>query len=330
MTVHPQSPTAGASLAQDAPHIIAITPNPALDVTVTLEQLVVGNTHRIPAAGAKVAGKGVNVATVAAEQGYPAVLLGPLAPEEHRYATWRGWLDQVSRLGIAQLFSPTTAPLRSTYAIHETKHGDASIINERGSAHPQETWEHLLNTVREQVNQHPGSVVTVSGSWPPETPVSVLESIIALAHSAGARVVVDCAGEFLTAAAAAGADVLKPNRAELAETVGFDDPVRGARELLNRGAGAVIVSCGAAGLYWITPTESQHGAVETVLAGNPTGAGDALVSAVATALLEQLPIAAALERAVAWSAAAVLQPVAGCIGTAWKDLQVRTAAVPQP
>ena len=47
------------------------------------------------------------------------------------------------------------------------------------------------------------------------------------------------------------------------------------------------------------------------LSGNPTGAGDALVAAVASGLEAGEPWPVVATRAVAWSAAAVLQPVAG-------------------
>jgi tagatose 6-phosphate kinase len=53
-----------------------------------------------------------------------------------------------------------------------------------------------------------------------------------------------------------------------------------------------------------------------VRAVNPTGAGDAAVAALATGLLERLSWPDALRRAVAWSAASVLEPVAGAISPA--------------
>jgi tagatose 6-phosphate kinase len=47
------------------------------------------------------------------------------------------------------------------------------------------------------------------------------------------------------------------------------------------------------------------------LSGNPTGAGDALVAALAAGLADGSPWARMLPEAVTWSAAAVLQHVAG-------------------
>jgi tagatose 6-phosphate kinase len=47
------------------------------------------------------------------------------------------------------------------------------------------------------------------------------------------------------------------------------------------------------------------------LAGNPTGAGDALVAALAAGLASRSTWQQTVQDAVTWSAAAVLQPIAG-------------------
>lgn len=65
-----------------------------------------------------------------------------------------------------------------------------------------------------------------------------------------------------------------------------------------------------------------HARLDTALAGNPTGAGDAAVAACAVLMdagihsPEQI-----LRRATAWSAAAVLMPLAGDIHPSWPELE---------
>ena len=124
---------------------------------------------------------------------------------------------------------------------------------------------------------------------------------------------------------------MKPNRDELAAVTGESDPAAGARVLLDAGAGLVVVSLGADGLLVLDATGSGGGIrarLPQPLHGNATGAGDAAVAAIAAALAEHPELRAAgdagradstaariamARRATAWSASAVLMPLAGAL-----------------
>ena len=129
--------------------------------------------------------------------------------------------------------------------------------------------------------------------------------------------IIDTSGAGLLAAASAGATVLKPNRQELAEATGLGDPLAGARHLLALGAGLVLLSLGEEGMVALAASDPErlHSArLPRVLRGNPTGAGDAAVAAAAVAYATgQHRIDQVLRAATAWSAAAVLMPLAGDI-----------------
>jgi len=83
-----------------------------------------------------------------------------------------------------------------------------------------------------------------------------------------------------------------------------------ARRLRDRGAGAVVVSLGAGGLLAVTGAGVWRARPEP-LRGNPTGAGDACVAALAAGLAAGTAWPALLADAVALSAAAVACPLAG-------------------
>lgn len=71
------------------------------------------------------------------------------------------------------------------------------------------------------------------------------------------------------------------------------------------------------------------GRVDPPLRGNPTGAGDAAVAAVAAGLAAQTPWRDLLTEALAWSAAAVHKPVAGELDRADVE-RLRAAVVIRP
>ena len=104
--------------------------------------------------------------------------------------------------------------------------------------------------------------------------------------------------------------MIKPNADELAVT-GLADPLAAARRLRERGAGAVVASRGADGLLAVTADGCWRAAAPEPVHGNPTGAGDACVAALAAGLAAGTPWPELLADAVALSAAAVACPLAG-------------------
>jgi fructose-1-phosphate kinase PfkB-like protein len=214
-------------------------------------------------------------------------------------------------------------------------------VNERGIAPTDAEWDALRDAVAEALaspaperaqRDEPAPeraqrdegrpVLVISGSVPPGTPEDLLPSLIALGRAAGATVIADTSGPALLRAADAGADVLKPNAAELAEATGILDPIDGARELLRRGASLILLSRGAEGMLAVSDSDTLSARLPEALAGNPTGAGDAAVSAAAVLLASGVrDPEAILRRATAWSAAAVLMPLAGDIHPSWPELE---------
>jgi fructose-1-phosphate kinase PfkB-like protein len=148
-------------------------------------------------------------------------------------------------------------------------------------------------------------ILVVSGSLPLGFPAEALAEL-----DGPRRLIVDTTGPGLLAACRAGADLVKPNRAELAATTGTDDLLAGARALLAEGAGTVVVSDGERGLVAVGADRVLRARPDRIVAGNPTGAGDAVVAALAAAVPDE-DLATTLDRAVRWSARAVAHPQAG-------------------
>lgn len=299
--------------------ILTVTANPALDMTWELDRIEVGGTHRADTGAVRAGGKGLNVARVAHAAGAPVIAVTTVGG-----ATGAELQTELEASGVPHLLVPVAAATRRSVAWVDRALGDTTIVNERGISPTVAEWGEFVGVVVEQASV--ASVVVISGSFPPGAPDGLLEALIA---AAGDRdVIVDTSGPLLLAAADAGVAVLKPNRVELAEATGIDDPLDGARELLRRGAGLVLLSLGAEGMLAVGDVSSRStrsmtgvGGTEPSilrarlaepLAGNPTGAGDAAVAAIATLLASgERSSESILRRATAWSAAAVLMPLAG-------------------
>ncbi|THJ67304.1 1-phosphofructokinase family hexose kinase [Arthrobacter echini] len=291
--------------------IIAVTPNPAWDVTIDAPHLQRGATNSVPPARRRAGGKGINVARVLESQGIAALALAPIGSKDlEEFAADLGTVPH-------RLAASATAT-RSTYALVESDDGVTTMVTERGHERRDEDWELFHELVRSQV---PGAAcLVISGSLPPGSDTARATALVRAGRDSGVPIIADLARDHLRAAAAAGADVLKPNQDELRDAVGTSDPLDGARALQDLGAGVVVVSLGSEGLV-VVPRERSatvwRARTPEPLAGNPTGAGDAAVAAIASLIATDVHEPAEwARRAAAWSAAAVLAPLAGELGSA--------------
>lgn len=303
--------------------IVAVTPNPALDMTWHVDGLSVGGSHRVGPGHVRAGGKGLNVARVAAQQGADVVAVTTCGG-----STGAEFAAELAASGIPHVLVPVDPPTRRSVAIVDAATGDATVLNERGSDPGAAAWRALLAATTDAAAA--AAVLVVSGSLPPGAPDAVVPELVGIAASRGIPSIVDTSGAPLLAAARAGATVLKPNRAELVEATGIDDPVAAARTLLEHGTRLVLLSLGAGGMLAVTAdAEPLHARLPEVLAGNPTGAGDAAVAAASVLLACGVHDPESLLRAaVAWSAAAVLEPVAGEISPAHVEFAERIDVFP--
>ncbi|MBW1639870.1 1-phosphofructokinase family hexose kinase [Microbacterium resistens] len=332
--------------------IVTVTPNPALDLTWQVQRLIPGATHRAPTGRSRAGGKGLNVARVAHAEAAEVCAVATAGG-----ATGEEFAAELRGSGVPHVLVPVRASTRRSVALVDEAAGDTTIVNERGTAPSAEEWATVRRAVADAVRRAASPVLVVAGSIPPGAPEGLVEDLVRWGRAAGATVIADTSGPALLRAADAGAHVLKPNAAELREATGHADPLAGAAELIRRGAELILLSQGPDGMLAVVSPrfgapdgaggpqggprdpemrpEPGEGAgpgeggtrilrarLAEPLAGNPTGAGDAAVAACAVLLAQGVrdPLTL-LRRATAWSAAAVLMPLAGEIHPSWPQLE---------
>ncbi|GAB3711211.1 1-phosphofructokinase family hexose kinase [Amycolatopsis oliviviridis] len=279
--------------------IVTVTPNTALDVTYTVDGLQPGGVHRAREVRHRAGGKGVNVARV----------LRTLGADVHAILTAGGVTGAVvesdlEAAGIPADVVPVGGETRRTTTVLADD-GSVTLLNEPGPRLMEHEWQTLAAAVRASR----ADVLVCSGSLPPGA--GGYAGLLGAAPS-----ILDTSGEALLAGLAGRPSVVKPNADELREVTGLRDPVAAANELRRAGADAVVVSLGAEGLLAVTGSGTWHAAPSTVLTGNTTGAGDAVVAALALGLSRAEAWPDILRRAVALSGAAVLGPLAGDVDLA--------------
>lgn len=289
--------------------ILTVTANAALDVTYTVPSLIPRGSHRVSTVSQHAGGKGINVSAALAALDRDSVLAGAAGGRTGQQIR----LDLDER-ALTHRLTESEGESRRTVNVVDLNTGDATIFNERGTQQSSSVWSFLVRDVVELIQESAATVVVVSGSMPPGFPEDGYAQLVRVAHDNGARVVLDADGPLLAAGVVAGPDIVKPNAAEITNATGECDLVQGAVALRALGARDVVISVGADGVLFLPSAgPGWRGRLATPLVGNPTGAGDAMVAALAASLAEGWSAQQTIRAAVAWSAAAVLQPFAGWV-----------------
>lgn len=290
--------------------ILTLTPNPALDITYSVPAIELGGVHRITELYHRPGGKGINTASVLRQLGEPVTATGFLGG-----STGQEVRELLATEQIPARFVDSPVPTRQSVSVTDPLHG-STIFNEAGAAQSEATWEQLFAAVREIADLR---VVTVNGSFPPNTSEGTIRKLYRTLLETGAVVIVDTSGEPLRIAAEENVQVLKPNDKELAELTGLDDPEASFDEMLQR-VQLMMCTMGAKGMVaQLRGGERVRMPATRFIQGNPTGAGDSATASLARSIARD-GLAAAADAAVltAWlqdaralSAATVAEPVAG-------------------
>jgi tagatose 6-phosphate kinase len=300
--------------------IYTVTLNPTIDRTFTVEGFGVGGTFKATRSESLPAGKGINVARVAATLGEPVTALGIVG--EHDAARFAAMLGELGvRNGL--LCAPGTT--RSSVTILDPSGGTETHLREQGFAPPPP----LLAQVEDALaDTGPGDWVVLSGSLPPGVPTDVYRTLVRVCNRQGAHTLLDANGPALLSAVGAPPTALKPNLFELWQVdrgraevtterdlsdLSLEDVSTAARRVQARGVDVVVVSLGARGVLGLDG-EGRSWRVWTTLdrpVVNAVGSGDALVAGLVVAFAREEPFSAALRLGVACGGANTLVAGAG-------------------
>lgn len=292
--------------------LIALTLNPAVDITYRVAEQQIGETLRVEEVSREPGGKGINAARVLHQLGQDVIAIQPLGGHAG------DWMrSEMQQRGVPAEHVQNNCLTRSTVTVVDTNH-HPTVFAEPGGPLDPECWDSLCDRILE--HSQPGGLLLLSGSMPRCTTTNHLRRLISAAHTSGARVVVDTSGPALLDAATAGADLLKPNEEELLQATGHTTREVAARSLLMRGVSTVVVSRGADGLWAAQSSQANDRDLSLIeqpavpyIRGNPIGAGDAATAGLLAGLLSEGTISGALRWASVIGAAAVLMPTAGTI-----------------
>ncbi|QVN02481.1 1-phosphofructokinase [Pseudomonas rhodesiae] len=284
--------------------ILTLTLNPALDLTVRLARLEPGEVNRSETLLTHAAGKGVNVAQVLADLGHQLTVGGFLGADNPQ-----AFDALIARRGFADAFIRVPGETRSNIKIAE-QDGRVTDINAPGPQVSEQAQQALLNQLTLIAPGH--DAVVVAGSLPRGVSAQWLHHVLVQLKGLGLKVALDTSGEALRAGLRAGPWLVKPNTEELADaldcpTDSLEQQRQAAQRLHAQGVEHVVVSHGADGVNWFSPTLALHATPPKVSVASTVGAGDSLLAGMLHGLLSGEAPEQTLRRATAIAAMAVTQ-----------------------
>ncbi|WP_348748686.1 1-phosphofructokinase [Pseudomonas rhodesiae] len=284
--------------------ILTLTLNPALDLTVRLARLEPGEVNRSETLLTHAAGKGVNVAQVLADLGHQLTVGGFLGADNPQ-----AFDALIARRGFADAFIRVPGETRSNIKIAE-QDGRVTDINAPGPQVSERAQQALLNQLTLIAPGH--DAVVVAGSLPRGVSAQWLHDVLVQLKGLGLKVALDTSGEALRAGLRAGPWLVKPNTEELADaldcpTDSLEQQRQAAQRLHAQGVEHVVVSQGADGVNWFSPTVALHATPPKVSVASTVGAGDSLLAGMLHGLLSGEAPEQTLRRATAIAAMAVTQ-----------------------
>ena len=285
--------------------IVSITPNPAVDLSTSVERIIPVHKLRGTSQRRDPGGGGINVARVIKRLGGDVSAIYPVG----------GATGDLLR----RLLDKENVPSQ-TFAIAEETREDF-FVNELSTGRPfrfilpgpslnDTEWQKCL-TLLSRIEPFPRFVVA-SGSLPGGVPDDFYARLTRIVKQRGARMILDTSGPALAAAVNEGLDLIKPNLREMRELAGREPTDASewedaAKALIRQGKVAIVaLTMGHLGAVLVTLDQVLRAEPLPIAPVSAVGAGDSFLGA----LLWQLASGADLEKsfryAVAAGAAALL------------------------
>lgn len=302
----------------DAPaRIFTLTLNPAIDMGVEVEKVEPEHKLRCAKPRREPGGGGLNVTRAIAELGGKSTAVFPAGGKTGDLLKF---LVGHYCIGIAcdQRAVPVMAPTRENVIVAETSTGNQFRFNMPGAELSDEEANACLKALVDGVKHvEGGGLAVISGSLPPGVEPPFIRDIIDAVRAVGGRVVVDSSGAALREALGAGVCMVKPNRRELAQTIGGIS--QGEADPATVGAAAVelarkhnvtyvLVSMGEDGAVLGMKDGYAHCPAPRIEVKSATGSGDCMVAAAVLAIEQGRSPQEILRDGVAAGAAAAMTP----------------------
>ena len=289
--------------------ILCVNLNAAIDKTIVVESLELGQIHRPVSVKSLPGGKGCNVARALKQLGAEPVVTGWVG------GTAGQFIDSgLQSEGIATDFVWTDLESRTCTSILDRATQVMTEFYEKGDPIPDDKLKEILDHFGDVVGNY--EAVTLSGSLPPGVPADFYAHMIHLAHEAAVPVLLDSSGEALSQGIVARPTLTKPNEIEVAilsqrPLSNLAQYAAAAGEVARRNGTIVVLSLGSEGALVASGNDTFQVRNPQVEAVSAVGSGDCMLAGLAYGLARDIPLPEAVKIGVAAGTANTLVIGAG-------------------
>jgi len=289
--------------------ILCIGTTPAAQRVMVFENVVIDAVNRAARTFDGTAGKSVNVAKVLKALGEHPVATGFLGGDRGKALN-----AQLITAGIELDFVEVSARTRQCVTVIDQTAGTQTELVEESRAVAPGDYEKLIGIIQRRLKDCRAAIM--SGTLTPGGPTDFYFQCTKAANQVGALSVVDAQGLALVEALKAKPALIKPNRAELARTLGRDlenetSLLAAMRELCERGAQRVVITAGKSPALAFDGKTFWRVLMPHIRAVNPIGSGDAFTAGLVWRALRGDDLAEACRWGAAAGAANALTLLAG-------------------
>lgn len=290
--------------------ILTITLNPSVDRRYVVNGFEKGKVFRAEEVQYTPGGKGINVTKVIKSLGEPVMATGFLGGRSGEYIK-----DELDSMDIQHNFIGINGETRSCIAILSEDKSQTEVledgphIGEKGILDFYEFYEDIIDDFE---------IICASGSLPEGVRADTYRKLIGIAKKHDKKFILDTSGEALKLGIEGGPFLVKPNKEELENLVGYTfinegDIIEGVKPFLDKGVNIVVTSLGSEGAMAISKDCAYKVKVPEINTINPVGSGDSMVAGFAVSILRKYDLETMLRLAAACGTANAMEAETGRI-----------------
>ncbi len=289
--------------------ILCIGTTPAAQRVMIFGKLTLDAVNRAATTLDGAAGKSVNVAKVLKVLGEHPIATGFLGGDRGEFLR-----AALVEKGVESDFVTVSTQTRQCITVIDESAGTQTELVEESQPVEPADFEKLMAVIQRHMTEC--QAVVMSGTIAIGGPAGLYLDCTRLAEDAGALSIVDAQGAALIEALKAKPGLIKPNRTELAATVGRklkdeQATMKAMRELRERCAQHIVVTAGKQPVLAFDGKEFWRIVVPHIMAVNPIGSGDAFTAGLVSRLTHGDDLGEACRWGTAAGAANALTTMAG-------------------
>ncbi len=268
--------------------ILTVTLNPSLDLTLFISELKIGRIHRSQRELLIPGGKGINISRVLRIFDEETFILGISGG-----LTGKILENELEKRGIPFDFIKINGDTRFAVGIFETENKrPTTVINGKGPEISSDKIYELKEKLKRLISN--SKLLVLSGSIPPGVSQDIYSDLLEIAKKYPVKKVLDAQGKALKIALDKKPDIIKPNKEEAEEILGFSietkiDLKRAGYFFREKGIQYSLISLGEKGAFLTTEREMFFVSLPPIK-GHNWGAGDAFLAGFIVGIKNNDPI----------------------------------------